>query len=89
MTPDPAHIDAVARAIHRTPGELLPRSIARHLLTSTDPAVHAAMLDALTRHGVLTEEQGGAGVIDPNPGAFMRRRLVTPWTTPNPTTLET
>ena len=29
---------------------------AQTLLTSTDPAVHAAMLDALVRAGVLTEE---------------------------------
>ena len=30
---------------------------ARNALTSTDPAVHAAMLDALVRTGVLTEER--------------------------------
>ena len=60
-TPTAEHIDAVARAIHgqscgrcREPrySDIL---TARHLLTSTDPAVHAAMLAALVRAGVLTE----------------------------------
>lgn len=64
--PDPAHIDAVARVIDPAAFDVdsidwLQRAViegpALDLLTSTDPAVHAAMLDALTRHGVLTEEQ--------------------------------
>jgi hypothetical protein len=38
------HLDTLTRAHYRTS------------LTSTDPAVHAAMLDALVRAGVLTEE---------------------------------
>ena len=32
------------------------RDLSRAILTSTDPAVHAAMLDALVRAGVLTPE---------------------------------
>ena len=61
--PADEHIDAVARAFsddrdacgvvawtNRFVGE----QIAKLLLTSTDPAVHAAMLDALVRAGVLT-----------------------------------
>ena len=56
------HTDAVARLlwtpVHTDVG---PRSMyfdecAAAILTSTDPAVHAAMLDALARAGVLTEE---------------------------------
>ena len=61
MSADPTaeHIDAVARAIHgqscgrcREPrySDIL---TARHLLTSTDPAVHLALADALVRAGVL------------------------------------
>ena len=34
------------------------RDYADAILTSTDPAVHAALLDALVRAGVLTEELG-------------------------------
>lgn len=57
--PTAEHIDAVARAIHgqscgrcREPrySDIL---TARHLLTSTDPAVHLALADALVRAGVL------------------------------------
>ena len=55
-TPDPAHIDAIARkALVGDPWTDLPNSIARAILETPDPAVHAAMLDALTRHGVLKE----------------------------------
>ena len=58
-TPTAEHIDAVARAIHgqscgrcREPrySDIL---TARHLLTSTDPAVHLALADALVRASVL------------------------------------
>ena len=61
-TPTAEHIDAVARAIHgqscgrcREPrySDIL---TARHLLTSTDPAVHLALADALVRAGVIAEE---------------------------------
>ena len=61
-TPTAEHIDAVARAFsddrdvcgvvawtNRFVGE----QIARLLLTSTDPAVHLALADALVRAGVL------------------------------------
>ena len=57
--PTAEHTDAVARAIHgqscgrcREPrySDIL---TARHLLTSTDPAVHLALADALVRAGVL------------------------------------
>lgn len=97
-TPDPAHIDAVAKVMegrdvwvgfrdeagdddcaNGTIDASDLRDLAKWILDSTDPAVHAAMLDALTRHGVLTEERGGAGVINPNPAMLLRRRLVTPW----------
>ncbi|MDN5934403.1 MAG: hypothetical protein L0I24_25575 [Pseudonocardia sp.] len=61
-TPTAEHIDAVARAIdegHHPYGVATVEchDSVRRLLTSTDPAVHAAMLDALVRAGVLTEEQ--------------------------------
>lgn len=64
MSADPTaeHVDAVARAIlSTTPHHEGDDSVwetcgtdARAVLTSTDPAVHAAMLDALVRAGVLT-----------------------------------
>ena len=67
-TPTAEHIDAVALMLadldHYRRGNTLPagtlgavyRERAVRVLTSTDPAVHAAMLDALARAGVLTEE---------------------------------
>ena len=69
------------------------RAQARALLTSTDPRVHEAlaanlpaeaMLDALVRAGVLTEDaEDIIGFHDetcPDPCPFgKRRRLVTPW----------
>ena len=67
-TPTAEHIDAVALMLadldHYRRGNTLPagtlgavyRERAVRVLTSTDPAVHAAMLDALVRAGVLTEE---------------------------------
>ena len=63
------HTDAVALMLadldHYRRGNTLPagtlgavyRERAVRVLTSTDPAVHAAMLDALARAGVLTEER--------------------------------
>jgi hypothetical protein len=67
-TPTVEHIDAVARALlvqwaatseKRTAQSPLDhcRDFSRAILTPTDPAVHLAMLDALVRAGVLTEEQ--------------------------------
>ena len=57
--PEPAptaeHIDAVARVVHRFVESHDRDEMVADLLTSTDPAVHAAMLDALVRAGVLTE----------------------------------
>ena len=66
------HIDAVARSITVTSRDGNGRRVvskdaslsvarlqARTLLASTDPAVHAAMLDALVRAGVLTAETAG------------------------------
>lgn len=63
-TPDPAHIDAIMDevAMLQSVGPLLARRIADGILGSQNPAVHAAMLDALTRHGVLTEEWRGGGI---------------------------
>ena len=56
------HIDAVARAMRQDPksggrnmSDVAREVYAERLLTLTDPAVHAAMLDALVRAGVLTE----------------------------------
>ena len=66
--PADEHTDAVALMLadldHYRRGNTLPagtlgavyRERAVRVLTSTDPAVHAAMLDALARAGVLTEE---------------------------------
>ena len=55
-TPTAEHIDAVARVMRKSTAPTFDR-LALDLLTSTDPAVHAAMLDALARAGVLTEER--------------------------------
>ena len=67
-TPTAEHIDAVTQRSHIdtlttviarrgfSRQSFAPRDSALDLLTSTDPAVHAAMLDALVRAGVLTEE---------------------------------
>lgn len=78
MTAQPAHIDAVAAvnadALNLPVGE----RAARLILDSTDPAVHAAMLDALTRHGVLTEEWRWVEPFEPG-DPKRRHRLVTPW----------
>lgn len=52
------HTDAVAEAMHASAAPTL-QGLARAILTSTDPAVHAAMLAALVRAGVLTEETAG------------------------------
>ena len=41
---------------------------ARNVLTSTDPAVHAAMLAALVRAGVLTAGQAKFGALPIRPG---------------------
>ena len=77
--PTAEHIDAVARAMRQDPksggrnmSDVAREVYAERLLTSTDPAVHAAMLDALVRAGVLTVDlmtlsDGYAG------------RLVTEW----------
>ena len=54
--PTAEHIDAVARVVHRFVESDDRDEMVADLLTSTDPAVHAAMLDALVRAGVLTEE---------------------------------
>ena len=54
-TPTAEHIDAVALVIESAWSDGDDATIAHRILTSTDPAVHAAMLDALVRAGVLTE----------------------------------
>ena len=58
QTPTAEHIDAVARALdegHHPYGVATVEchDSVRRLLTSTDAAVHAALLDALVRAGVL------------------------------------
>ena len=62
-TPTAEHIDAVANLVAhirdqypRLSDDADSEDVADAILTSTDPAVHAAMLDALVRAGVLTEE---------------------------------
>ena len=59
-TPTAEHIDAVARAMRQDPksggrnmSDVAREVYAERLLTLTDPAVHAAMLAALVRAGVL------------------------------------
>lgn len=54
--PTAEHIDAVALVIESAWSDGDDAKIAHRILTSTDPAVHAAMLAALVRAGVLTEE---------------------------------
>ena len=56
-TPTAEHIDAVAFVIESAWSDGDDATIAHAILTSTDPAVHLAMLDALVRAGVLTEER--------------------------------
>ena len=53
------HIDAVARVVHRFVESHDRDEMVADLLTSTDPAVHLAMLAALVRAGVLTAETAG------------------------------
>ncbi len=70
--PTAEHIDAVALVIESAWSDGDDAKIAHRILTSTDPAVHAAMLAALVRAGVLTVDlmtlsDGYAG------------RLVTEW----------
>ena len=52
-TPTAEHIDAVAFVIESAWSDGDDATIAHAILTSTDPAVHLAMLDALVRAGVL------------------------------------
>jgi hypothetical protein len=59
----PAHVEAVADLVgewlfrmHGIQSSCDHRIEATELLTSTDPAVHAALLDALVRAGVLEED---------------------------------
>lgn len=75
-TPTAEHTDAVARAMRQDPksggrnmSDVAREVYAERLLTSTDPAVHAAMLAALVRAGVLTErfairDEGGSVWLD-------------------------
>ena len=55
-TPTAEHTDAVAFVIESAWSDGDDATIAHAILTSTDPAVHLAMLDALVRAGVLTPE---------------------------------
>lgn len=62
------HTDAVAEAMHASAAPTL-QGLARAILTSTDPAVHAAMLAALVDRGTLTErfairDEGGSVWLD-------------------------
>ena len=78
--PADEHTDAVALMLadldHYRRGNTLPagtlgavyRERAVRVLTSTDPAVHAALLDALVRAGVLTAGQAKFGALPIRPG---------------------
>ena len=66
--PTAEHIDAVARVVHRFVESDDRDEMVADLLTSTDPAVHAAMLDALVRAGVLTAGQAKFGALPIRPG---------------------
>ena len=99
-TPTAEHTDAVARVVAGLLDDfdtvmnvrMESREVARRLLTSTDPAVHAAMLDALVRAGVLTEDRERlvsacgcmanaepAACCDPLAPPHWERRYVTRW----------
>lgn len=73
MSIDPNHIEAVMSVLEQTSVS----DDAHALLTSTDPAVHAALLAALVRAGMLRAQYdpGVKGIRDfPD-----RRRYVTRW----------
>ena len=75
-TPTAEHRDAIARLVWATSradestiSAIGAQAVTHAILTSTDPAVHAAMLDALVRAGVLTErfairDEGGSVWLD-------------------------
>ena len=75
-TPTAEHRDAIARRVWATSradestiSAIGAQAVTHAILTSTDPAVHAAMLDALVRAGVLTErfairDEGGSVWLD-------------------------
>ena len=67
-TPTAEHIDAVAFVIESAWSDGDDATIAHAILTSKDPAVHAAMLDALVRAGVLTAGQAKFGALPTRPG---------------------
>ena len=82
-TPTAEHIDAVARAMRQDPksggrnmSDVAREVYAERLLTLTDPAVHAAMLAALVRAGVLTEQRQWAAS---DTGSVQRTCLATRW----------
>ena len=92
VSPTAEHIDAVALVIESSWSDSDDAKIAHRILTSTDPAVHAAMLAALVRAGVLTEDrerlvracgcianEEPAACCDPLASPHWERRLVTPW----------
>ena len=81
--PTAEHIDAVARAMRQDPksggrnmSDVAREVYAERLLTLTDPAVHAAMLAALVRAGVLTEQRQWAAS---DTGSVQRTCLATRW----------
>ena len=75
-TPTAEHRDAIARLVWATSradestiSAIGAQAVTHAILTSTDPAVHAAMLAALVRAGVLTErfairDEGGSVWLD-------------------------
>ena len=73
--PADEHTGTVAFVIESAWSDGDDATIAHAILTSKDPAVHAAMLAALVRAGVLTEERHR---VVPSKGA-RPKRLVTPW----------
>ena len=79
-TPTAEHRDAIARLVWATSradestiSAIGAQAVTHAILTSTDPAVHAAMLAALVREGVLTWQHDSREWREP-PGLIPRGR---------------
>lgn len=84
-TPAAEHVDAVARVVHRFVESHDRDEMVADLLTSTDPAVHAAMLDALVRAGVLkrSTQRGtlisSGSILELDRGGKVHERFASDW----------
>lgn len=86
---DPAHVEAVADLVgewlfrmHGIQSSCDHHAEATELLASTDPDVHAALLAALVRAGILSEERESATLRMFGGKVVMRKgasRFVTEW----------